>query len=68
VALFGTGLGTGAGSPVAVRIAGIEVQPQYVGPAPNLEGVFQVNVMVPQDLAPGVGTVSLLRAASRPMP
>jgi uncharacterized protein (TIGR03437 family) len=39
--------------PVTVTIGGVEAQVQYAGSAPeSVAGLFQVNVLVPQNLAP----------------
>ena len=60
--IFCTGLGlvTAQGAlqiaqvPVTVAIAGVELKPAYAGLAPGFIGLYQVNVILPLDLLPGV--------------
>ncbi len=57
--IYLTGLGAGSGPRPTVLFFGpgvagnIEVQATYAGPAPGFTGLNQINVQVPQGLAPG---------------
>lgn len=46
-------------SPVSVSIGGRIVTPDFSGLAPGFIGVYQVNVKVPSDLAPGPTSISV---------
>ena len=51
VVAYGTGLGTAQS--VVATIGDINVRPGYAGPAPNFEGVFQLNIRLPDNLTAG---------------
>jgi uncharacterized protein (TIGR03437 family) len=71
VSIFSTGLGVlrpenspaRTQNPVSVLLDGRELTPAYSGAAPNLPGVYQVNVQIPIDTAPGVGRLLVLKQA-----
>jgi trimeric autotransporter adhesin len=51
--------------PVSVAVGGVNAQVLYAGAAPGeVEGVVQVNVMVPQSVAPGVALPVLVTIGS----
>jgi len=52
VVAYGTGLGRAAA--VVVTIGGVEIRPDYAGPAPSFDGLFQLNFRVPEALRSGV--------------
>lgn len=58
VSLFGTGLGVGGAA--AVMFDGLAALPEYIGPAPGLLGVFQVNVRVPAGVRTGTVAVGVV--------
>jgi uncharacterized protein (TIGR03437 family) len=51
IVAYGTGMGRA--ERVVVKIGGSEVRPEYAGPAPGFDGVFQLNVRLPETLQAG---------------
>jgi uncharacterized protein (TIGR03437 family) len=41
--------------PVQVDVAGVQAEVQYAGAAPNLPGVYQINIVIPQSAATSPG-------------
>lgn len=70
VVLFATGLGAvrvGANqlsvteNPVQVVLNGTALTPQFAGLTPGFVGLYQVNVLIPQGMAPGLGLPVVVR-------
>jgi uncharacterized protein (TIGR03437 family) len=60
VTLWGTGLGGATADEVKVQLGGTEIVPQFVGHAPALPGVDQINFQVPDSGVPDGCYVSLI--------
>jgi uncharacterized protein (TIGR03437 family) len=57
---------TGANSPVTVTIGGVDAQVTYAGPAPqSVDGLFQINAIVPSSLTPATAVPLVVRAGSK---
>jgi uncharacterized protein (TIGR03437 family) len=57
-------------NPVGVTIAGVPANVQFAGLTPNFTGLYQVNVVVPDGLAPGDAlpvVLSVARVSSPPV-
>jgi len=71
IVLYATGLGATERrgtldwtvAPVEVLVGGRVLAPFFAGRTPGAEGLYQVNVSLPSDLAPGLGQIVRLRAA-----
>jgi uncharacterized protein (TIGR03437 family) len=70
ISIYGTGLGATAAqgnlrtaiAPVTVWINSISVAPSFAGLTPGLPGLYQVNVQIPMDVAPGVSSLWVQQA------
>lgn len=60
VTLWGTGLGAATADEMKVLLGGTEIAPQYVGHAPALPGVDQINFQVPDTSVPDGCYVSVI--------
>jgi hypothetical protein len=60
VTLWGTGLGSATADEVKIELGGTEIAPQYVGHAPALPGVDQINFQVPDSGVPEGCYVSVI--------
>jgi len=60
VTLWGTGLGNATADEVKIELGGKEIIPQFVGHAPALPGVDQINFQVPDAGAPDGCYVSVI--------
>lgn len=73
VVLFATGLGVTvaqdqyqvAQEPVSVSLNGRVLRPAFAGLTPGFIGLYQVNVAIPADLAPGLGVPVVLSQAGQ---
>lgn len=73
IVLFATGLGTVrvgenqlsvTANPVQVVVNGTSLTPQFAGLTPGFVGLYQVNVLIPQELAPGLGIPVRIRVGN----
>ena len=63
VSLYGTGFSVAA--PVVATLNGREVPVTYFGPAPEFAGLYQINIAVPENLAPDLSLPLVLLHAGR---